>query len=72
MSRPSFPLEQAGEKLLPDPMVAQRYGVSTRTLPRWDADPALGFPRPIWIRDRKYRRVSELVKWERRRAAARV
>jgi hypothetical protein len=69
MSRPSFPLEHEGEQLLPDPMVAQRYAVHPRTLPRWDQDPALGFPPPIWIRDRKYRRVSELEKWERARAA---
>jgi hypothetical protein len=43
--------------------------VSVRSLSRWDADPALGFPPPIWIRDRKYRRISELEKWERKRAA---
>jgi hypothetical protein len=69
MSRPSYPVSQAGEELLPDPLVAKRYNVSTRTLPRWDADPGLGFPPPIRIKDRKYRRMSDLVKWERKRAA---
>ena len=55
--------------LLPDPLVAKRYNVSTRTIPRWDANPALGFPAPIFINGRKYRRMRELEAWERYRAA---
>ena len=57
------------DALLPDPLVAKRYNVSTRTIPRWDANPALGFPAPTFINGRKYRRVRELEAWERYRAA---
>jgi hypothetical protein len=57
------------DDLIPDPKVAQRYAVSTRTLPRWDARPDLGFPAPIVICGRKYRRRSELEAFERARVA---
>jgi hypothetical protein len=57
------------DALLPDPLVAKRYNVSTRTIPRWDANLALGFPAPTFINGRKYRRVRELEAWERYRAA---
>jgi DNA-binding transcriptional MerR regulator len=55
--------------LLPDPEVARRYGVNPRTLFRWDDQPALNFPRPIRINNRKYRRLHELESWERERVA---
>jgi hypothetical protein len=61
--------QKTGDELLPDPLVAKRYNVSTRTLPRWDGNPALGFPPPIRINQRKYRRVRDLEQWERERAA---
>ena len=67
MSRPSNPIRRGGDELLPDPLVAKRYHVSTRTIPRWDADETLGFPKVIKIRDRNYRRLSELEAWERER-----
>ena len=51
------------DALLPDPLVAKRYNVSTRTIPRWDANLALGFPAPTFINGRKYRRVRELEAW---------
>jgi predicted DNA-binding transcriptional regulator AlpA len=57
-------------KLLPDPQVATRYGVTSRTIDRWDERPALGFPPAIRINNRKYRRVGELELWEKQRAAA--
>jgi hypothetical protein len=53
------------DDLLPDPRVAERYGVSTRTIPRWDANPELGFPEAIVINGRRYRRRSELEAFER-------
>lgn len=56
--------------LLPDPRVAQRYNVNPRTLYRWDENPALGFPKPLVINRRKYRRLNELEIWERQRAAS--
>jgi hypothetical protein len=54
---------------LPDPKVALRYGVSQRTLPRWDATPGLCFPKPRYINGRKYRSLKELEEWDRWRAA---
>jgi hypothetical protein len=53
--------------LLPDPQVARRYNVVPRTLYRWDAQPALGFPKPLRINGRKYRRIEQLENWERQR-----
>jgi predicted DNA-binding transcriptional regulator AlpA len=34
--------------------VAERYSTSTRTIERWEIDPALNFPKPIKIKRRKY------------------
>jgi len=56
--------------LLPDKAVAERYSVCSRTIARWDRQPDLGFPKPIRINDRKYRRRHELEVWERERAAS--
>jgi hypothetical protein len=60
------------DDLIPDPKVAKRYDVTTRTLPRWDDTVGLDFPRPIVINGRRYRRRSELEQWERSRAVARA
>jgi predicted DNA-binding transcriptional regulator AlpA len=60
------------DRLIPDPLVAKRYGVSPMTIWRWDHDPELNFPKPHRIKKRKYRRQSELVEWERRCAPRRV
>jgi hypothetical protein len=57
------------DDLLPDLKVAERYQVTLRTVHRWDEDPELDFPKPLWIRNRKYRRVKELERWERKRVA---
>jgi hypothetical protein len=46
--------------LIPESKVARRYGVCKRTLTRWDGQPELGFPRAVWINDRKYRDTDEL------------
>ena len=54
------------DRLIPDPQVARRYGVSSMTIYRWDHDPDLDFPKPIRIRKRKYRREKQLIAWERR------
>jgi hypothetical protein len=56
--------------LLPDPLVARRYRRTPRTIDRWDTRPELAFPKPIRIRGRKYRRITELENWELARAAA--
>jgi hypothetical protein len=50
--------------LLNERAAAERYAVSTRTLARWDhAD--LGFPKPIYMRGRRYRSVDALDVWDR-------
>jgi predicted DNA-binding transcriptional regulator AlpA len=48
------------DPLIPDPQVQKELGISAMTLWRWDRDPKLGFPPPIRIRRRKYRRRSAL------------
>jgi hypothetical protein len=53
------------DRLVPDPQVQWRYGVSGMTLWRWDHNPQLKFPAPIRINGRKYRRLSDLIAWER-------
>jgi predicted DNA-binding transcriptional regulator AlpA len=52
------------KRLIPDAQVRERYGVTAMTLYRWDHDPELGFPKPIYIRNRKYRDERELEEFE--------
>jgi hypothetical protein len=54
---------------LPAKGVQERYGIVDRTLDRWLADTEMDFPRPLVVRGRRYFRETELVAWERRRAA---
>jgi hypothetical protein len=56
-------------RFLPDPQVAKRYGVSQRTLPRWDRTPGLNFPPPFYINNRKYRDEGALDQFDREREA---
>jgi predicted DNA-binding transcriptional regulator AlpA len=49
--------------------VAERYGgVNTRTIDRWLLDPALKFPKPIYIGRSPLWDEAELEAWERDRA----
>jgi hypothetical protein len=50
--------------LVPDRLVAERYDITVRTLERWDATPSLKFPKPIFIRRRRFREVSALDQWD--------
>jgi hypothetical protein len=50
---------------IPITAVAERYGRSLRTITRWIADPALGFPKPIYIRRRRYVIGGPLLEWEK-------
>lgn len=43
------------DELVPDPVVAREFGVTTMTLWRWTHDPALNFPPAIKIRTRSFR-----------------
>ena len=60
---------ERGDGWLADPKVARRYDVVPRTLCRWDAQPELRFPKPVFLNNRKYRRIQELDAWDRWRAA---
>ena len=49
--------------------LAERYGVVSRTIDRWLADPDLGFPKPcIVINGRRYWDLGEIEQWERAHA----
>jgi hypothetical protein len=53
------------DPLVPDPKVAEEFGVSLMTLWRWDRDPRmaeLGWEPPVKIRKRNYRSRSVLEK----------
>jgi hypothetical protein len=54
----------------PDSKVAKQLGIHIKSLPRWDARPELGFPPPIYINGRKYRRRREVQEFLRRAAVA--
>ena len=57
--------------LIPDSKVArERYGVTLRTLARWDDNPALDFPKAKVINKRKYRDDGELDAFDRCRPAS--
>ena len=45
------------EAFLPKRAVADRYGVCTRTVDRWEDDDGLGFPKSVEIRKRRYWRL---------------
>jgi hypothetical protein len=69
VARPPYnvraPLSPFEPELIADPRVArERYGVTTRTLRRWD-EAAIGFPPPIVIRKRNYRSRQALDDWDR-------
>jgi hypothetical protein len=54
-------------KLIPDRIVArERYHVHPHTLRRWDKNPALNFPPPIYVNNRRYRDAAALDAWDRR------
>jgi predicted DNA-binding transcriptional regulator AlpA len=51
------------ESYLPKKMVAKRYGSSTRSVDRWEADGT--FPPGFYIKKRKFWRLSDLIRHER-------
>jgi len=54
---------------LPSKKVCARYHIVMRTLDRWIADPAMQFPKPLYINGRRFHSEPELIAWERKRAA---
>jgi len=49
--------------------VCLRYGVSDRTVARWERDPDLRFPQPLLVNGRKYFSEDELTQWDRGNAS---
>ncbi len=58
--------KSALDGFLPARAVWERYGVTSMSLYRWLADPALDFPRPLYLGRFRYWRFSELEEWERK------
>lgn len=54
----------------PDRTIAERWGISTRTLARRDKNPPEGWPRPYYIAGRRMRLIAEVEAYERACAAA--
>jgi hypothetical protein len=54
--------------LIPDRLVAERYDVTVRTLERWDQKTELGFPKPVYVRRRRFRVIDKLDDWDRANA----
>lgn len=50
---------------LPTRQVCERYGVSDRTIARWERDPSLNFPQPTVVNNRKYYDDEQLTNWDR-------
>jgi hypothetical protein len=58
-------LERASNKTwTPIRNVAERYNIHVRTIERWIEDPALLFPKPLYIRGRRYFKTAEIQAWE--------
>jgi hypothetical protein len=56
--------------LVPDRIVAERYGRSVQTIERWGRDPDLGFPPAIRLRNRRYRDAAALDAWDAKQRGA--
>ena len=53
--------------LIPDRDVArERYRVHPHTLRRWDKNPDLDFPPPVYVNGRRYREAEKLDAWDRK------
>ena len=61
-------MDTTGQKL-PTRLVSQRYGVSDRTIARWERDPHLNFPKALIINKRKYFPEDQLTAWDRSNAS---
>jgi predicted DNA-binding transcriptional regulator AlpA len=48
--------------------MADRYGVTTKTIDRWSQDSRLGFPQPLHINATPIWDLGEVERWERERA----
>jgi DNA-binding transcriptional MerR regulator len=63
------PARRSGRRLLPTKQVADRYGVTSRTVERWRRNPALNFPAALNINGRNYQDEDEVDAFDERQAA---
>jgi DNA-binding transcriptional MerR regulator len=63
-----IPTTQPTGQKLPTRAVCARYGVSDRTIARWERDAGLKFPQALIINGRKYYAEDELTAWDRANA----
>jgi predicted DNA-binding transcriptional regulator AlpA len=64
-------LTETESKFLPTRQVCERYGISDRTLARWERDPDLRFPQPMTINKRKFYSENALTAFDRAQVAQR-
>jgi len=57
---------------LPTRHVCRRYGITDRTVSRWERDPELRFPQPQIVNGRKYYDEDELTEWDHLRIARKM
>ena len=65
-------MTNSNERWLSRSQQALRWSISKRSVERWGEDEELGLPPEIEINGRRYRKLSELEAWERKRAVAAV
>jgi hypothetical protein len=58
------------KELVPDAVLLREFNITAMTLWRWDADASLGFPKPIFIRGKKYRLRDQVEKFKTRMVKA--
>jgi hypothetical protein len=63
-------IRREDDVLVPDPVFAEELGIHLRTLARWDEDQTVGVPKPVKLRNRKYRWRSAINEFKARRFAA--
>jgi hypothetical protein len=64
-----IPTSQPTGQKLTTRRVCLRYGVSDRTVARWERDPSLKFPQAFLINGRKYFDEDALTQWDRGNAS---
>ena len=62
-------MDDAGGEWQTRKKTRDRYGVSARTVTRWEQNPDLGFPQSTIINHRRYDKVERLDKWDKLMAA---
>lgn len=61
--------DSTGKKLTSN-AICERFGITRRTLARWMVDPKMEFPNSLVLNHRHYFEETEVISWERTRAAS--